>query len=68
MEEMSGSRRCHRTLAVAADGPSMQPELMTCEDVVGTGTLPLYRAVLGILSAERITGGRAQQAMELVHA
>ena len=43
----------------------MQPELMTCEDIVGTGRYP-YTGVLGILSAEDHEKVRA--AMELVHA
>ncbi len=43
----------------------IRPELMTCEDVVGTGRYP-YTGTLGILSQE--DRQKVQKAMELVHA
>ena len=43
----------------------IHPELMTCEDVVGTGRYP-YTGRMGILTAE--DRGKVREAMELVHA
>ena len=43
----------------------IRPELMTCEDVVGTGRYP-YTGRMGILTAE--DRGKVREAMELVHA
>ena len=43
----------------------IHPELMTCEDVVGTGRYP-YTGRLGILTAE--DKKKVREAMELVHA
>ena len=63
MEKMT-DKEISRKLAVVMTG-RMQPELMTCEDIVGTGRYP-YTGVLGILSAEDHEKVRA--AMELVHA
>ena len=63
MEKMS-DKEISRKLAVVMTG-RMQPELMTCEDIVGTGRYP-YTGVLGILSAE--DHEKVRSAMELVHA
>ena len=63
MEKMT-DKEISRKLAVVMTG-RMQPELMPCEDIVGTGRYP-YTGVLGILSAEDHEKVRA--AMELVHA
>ena len=46
MEKMT-DKEISRKLAVVMTG-RMQPELMTCEDIVGTGRYP-YTGVLGIL-------------------
>ena len=43
----------------------IHPELMNCEDVVGTGRYP-YTGRMGILTAE--DRGKVREAMELVHA
>ena len=43
----------------------IHPELMTCEDVVGTGRYP-YTGRMGLLTAE--DRGKVREAMELVHA
>ena len=43
----------------------IHPELMNCEDVVGTGRYP-YTGRMGILTAE--DRGKGREAMELVHA
>lgn len=43
----------------------IRPELMTCEDVVGTGRYP-YTGRLGILSS--VDKKKVQEALELVHA
>ena len=43
----------------------IHPELMTCEDVVGTGRYP-YTGRMGILTSE--DRGKVREAMELVHA
>ena len=53
MEKMS-DKEISRKLAVVMTG-RMQPELMTCEDIVGTGRYP-YTGVLGILSADTSSG------------
>ena len=63
MEKMT-DKEISRKLAVVMTG-RMQPELMTCEDIVGTGRYP-YTGVLGILSAE--DHEKVRSAMELVHA
>ena len=43
----------------------IHPELMNCEDVVGTGRYP-YTGRMGILTAE--DRGKVREAMEMVHA
>ena len=43
----------------------IHPELMTCEDVVGTGRYP-YTGRMGLLTAE--DRGKVREAMEMVHA
>lgn len=57
-------REVARTLSVLMT-ERVQPELMTCGDVVGTGRYP-YTGRMGILSAE--DHKKVREAMELVHA
>lgn len=63
MQKMSNKEISQRLAVVMTE--RIRPELMTCEDVVGTGRYP-YTGRLGILSA--IDREKVREAMELVHA
>lgn len=63
LQELSGSQLSRKLAVVLTE--RIQPELMTCEDVVAAGRYP-YTGRLGILSEE--DRKKVHEAMELVHA
>lgn len=63
MSKMSGKEVAKKLAVVMTE--RIQPELMTCEDIVATGRYP-YTGTLGILSAE--DWKKVHRAMEMVHA
>ena len=63
MSKMSGKEIAKKLAVVMTE--RIQPELMTCEDIVATGRYP-YTGTLGILSSE--DWEKVHRAMEMVHA
>lgn len=63
MSKMSGKDVARKLAVVMTE--RIQPELMTCEDIVATGRYP-YTGTLGILSSE--DWDKVHRAMEMVHA